>query len=93
MRTRLHQSPYSDHSLRDHTGVEFNISSILLLQQADMYAAAHNRCAAAVNTVVDALGLLRHSTLVLPGGIELAYRSPRFANARQTMLRSWHARR
>ena len=38
-------------------------------------AAAHNRyLLQAVNTVVDALGLLRHSTFVLPGSIELAHR-------------------
>ena len=40
-----------------------------------MYAAAHNRyLLQALNTVVDALGLLRHSTFVLPGSIELAHR-------------------
>jgi DNA-binding GntR family transcriptional regulator len=40
-----------------------------------MYAAAHNRyLLQAVNTVVDTLGLLRHSTFVLPGSIELAHR-------------------
>jgi DNA-binding GntR family transcriptional regulator len=39
-----------------------------------MYAAAHNRyLLQALNTVVDALGLLRHSTFVLPGSIELAH--------------------
>jgi DNA-binding GntR family transcriptional regulator len=40
-----------------------------------IYAAAHNRyLLQSVNTVVDALGLLRHSTFVLPGSIELAHR-------------------
>jgi len=40
-----------------------------------MYAAAHNRyLLQALNTVVDALGLLRHSTFVLPGSVELAHR-------------------
>jgi DNA-binding GntR family transcriptional regulator len=40
-----------------------------------MYAAAHNRyLLQALNTVVNALGLLRHSTFVLPGSIELAHR-------------------
>jgi len=40
-----------------------------------IYAAAHNRyLLQALNTVVDALGLLRHSTFVLPGSIELAHR-------------------
>jgi len=40
-----------------------------------MYAAAHNRyLLQALNTVVDTLGLLRHSTFVLPGSIELAHR-------------------
>jgi DNA-binding GntR family transcriptional regulator len=40
-----------------------------------IYAAAHNRyLLQSVNTVVDALGMLRHSTFVLPGSIELAHR-------------------
>jgi DNA-binding GntR family transcriptional regulator len=40
-----------------------------------MYAAAHNRyLLQALNTVVDTLGLVRHSTFVLPGSIELAHR-------------------
>jgi DNA-binding GntR family transcriptional regulator len=40
-----------------------------------LYAAAHNRyLLQSVNTVVDALGLLRHSTFVLPGSIENAHR-------------------
>jgi DNA-binding GntR family transcriptional regulator len=40
-----------------------------------IYAAAHNRyLLQALNTVVDTLGLLRHSTFVLPGSIELAHR-------------------
>jgi DNA-binding GntR family transcriptional regulator len=38
-------------------------------------AAAHNRyLLQSITTVVDALGLLRHSTFVLPGSIELAHR-------------------
>ena len=38
-----------------------------------LYAAAHNRyLLQSITTVVDALGLLRHSTFVLPGSIELA---------------------
>lgn len=44
------------------------------LHQA-LYAAAHNRyLLQSITTVVDALGLLRHSTFVLPGSIELAHR-------------------
>jgi DNA-binding GntR family transcriptional regulator len=40
-----------------------------------IYAAAHNRyLLQSLNTVVDALGLLRHSTFVLPGSIESAHR-------------------
>jgi DNA-binding GntR family transcriptional regulator len=40
-----------------------------------IYGAAHNRyLLQSVNTVVDALGLLRHSTFVLPGSIEMAHR-------------------
>jgi len=40
-----------------------------------LYAAAHNRyLLQSITTVVDALGLLRHSTFVLPGSIELAHR-------------------
>jgi DNA-binding GntR family transcriptional regulator len=40
-----------------------------------IYAAAHNRyLLQALNTVVDTLGLLRHSTFLLPGSIELAHR-------------------
>ena len=40
-----------------------------------IYAAAHNRyLLQSLNTVVDTLGLLRHSTFVLPGSIELAHR-------------------
>ena len=40
-----------------------------------LYRAAHNRyLLQSVNTIVDALGLLRHSTFVLPGSIELAHR-------------------
>jgi DNA-binding GntR family transcriptional regulator len=40
-----------------------------------LYTAAHNRyLLQSVNTIVDALGLLRHSTFVLPGSIELAHR-------------------
>jgi DNA-binding GntR family transcriptional regulator len=40
-----------------------------------LYRAAHNRyLLRSVNTIVDALGLLRHSTFVLPGSIELAHR-------------------
>jgi DNA-binding GntR family transcriptional regulator len=40
-----------------------------------LYAAAHNRyLLQSITTVVDALGLLRHSTFVLPGSIELADR-------------------
>ena len=39
------------------------------------YEASHNRyLLASVTTVVDALGLLRHSTFVLPGSAELAHR-------------------
>jgi DNA-binding GntR family transcriptional regulator len=39
------------------------------------YRAAHNRyLLQSVTTVVDALGLLRHSTFVLPGSAELAHR-------------------
>src|SRR2546427_241125 len=39
------------------------------------YKAAHNRyLLQSVTTVVDALGLLRHSTFVLPGSAELAHR-------------------
>jgi DNA-binding GntR family transcriptional regulator len=44
------------------------------LHQA-LYAAAHNRyLLQSITTVVDALGLLRHSTFILPGSIELAHR-------------------
>jgi DNA-binding GntR family transcriptional regulator len=40
-----------------------------------LYRAAHNRyLLQSINTIVDALGLLRHSTFVLPGSIELAHR-------------------
>jgi len=40
-----------------------------------IYAAAHNRyLLQSVNTVVDALGVLRHSTFVLPGSIQLGHR-------------------
>jgi DNA-binding GntR family transcriptional regulator len=40
-----------------------------------LYRAAHNRyLLQSVNTIVDALGLLRHSTFVLPGSVELAHR-------------------
>ncbi len=40
-----------------------------------IYAAAHNRyLLQSLNTVVDALGLLRHSTFALPGSIESAHR-------------------
>jgi DNA-binding GntR family transcriptional regulator len=40
-----------------------------------IYQAAHNRyLLQSLNTVVDALGLLHHSTFVLPGSIELAHR-------------------
>lgn len=40
-----------------------------------LYAAAHNRyLLQSITTVVDALGLLRHSTFVLAGSIELAHR-------------------
>jgi DNA-binding GntR family transcriptional regulator len=40
-----------------------------------LYAAAHNPyLLQSITTVVDALGLLRHSTFVLPGSIELAHR-------------------
>jgi DNA-binding GntR family transcriptional regulator len=40
-----------------------------------IYAAAHNRyLLQSVNTVVDALGLLRHSTFAIPGSIEMARR-------------------
>jgi DNA-binding GntR family transcriptional regulator len=40
-----------------------------------LYHAAHNRyLLQSLNSVVDALGLLRHSTFVLPGSIELAHR-------------------
>jgi DNA-binding GntR family transcriptional regulator len=40
-----------------------------------IYSAAHNRyLLESVNTVVDALGLLRHSTFALPGSIESARR-------------------
>jgi len=52
-----------------------------------LYAAAHNPyLLQSITTVVDALGLLRHSTFVLPGSIELAHgsickSSPLFANA------------
>jgi DNA-binding GntR family transcriptional regulator len=43
-----------------------------------LYRAAHNRyLLQSVNTIVDALGLLRHSTFVLPGSIELAHREHR----------------
>jgi len=44
------------------------------LHQA-IYNAAHNRyLLQSLNTVVDTLGLLRHSTFVLPGSIELAHK-------------------
>ncbi|HWP25299.1 MAG TPA: GntR family transcriptional regulator [Xanthobacteraceae bacterium] len=44
------------------------------LHQA-FYQAAHNRyLLQSLNTVVDALGLLRHSTFILPGSIETAHR-------------------
>lgn len=44
------------------------------LHQA-IYSAAHNRyLLQSLNTIVDTLGLLRHSTFVLPGSIELAHR-------------------
>ena len=40
-----------------------------------IYAAAHNRyLLQSLNTVVDALGLLRHSTFASPGSIESAHR-------------------
>jgi DNA-binding GntR family transcriptional regulator len=40
-----------------------------------LYGAAHNRyLLQSITTVVDALGLLRNSTFVLPGSIELAHR-------------------
>src|SRR5262245_3546807 len=40
-----------------------------------LYAAAHNSyLLQSLNSIVDALGLLRHSTFVLPGSIELAHR-------------------
>jgi len=40
-----------------------------------IYQAAHNRyLLQSLNTVIDALGLLHHSTFVLPGSIELAHR-------------------
>lgn len=39
-----------------------------------IYNAAHNRyLMQSLNTVVDTLGLLRHSTFVLPGSVELAH--------------------
>jgi DNA-binding GntR family transcriptional regulator len=42
---------------------------------ATFYKASHNRyLLQSVTTVVDALGLLRHSTFVLPGSAELAHR-------------------
>jgi DNA-binding GntR family transcriptional regulator len=42
---------------------------------ATFYKASHNRyLLASVTSVVDALGLLRHSTFVLPGSAELAHR-------------------
>ena len=42
------------------------------------YRASHNRyLLQSVTTVVDALGLLRHSTFVLPGSAELAHREHR----------------
>ena len=44
------------------------------LHQA-IYSAAHNRyLLQSLNTVVDTLGLLRHSTFVLPGSIALAHK-------------------
>jgi DNA-binding GntR family transcriptional regulator len=44
------------------------------LHQA-IYSAAHNRyLLQSLNTIVDTLGLLRHSTFVLPGSIELAHK-------------------
>ena len=40
-----------------------------------IYCAAHNRyLLQSITTIVDALGLLRHSTFVLPGSVELAHR-------------------
>ena len=40
-----------------------------------LYGAAHNPyLLQSLNSIVDALGLLRHSTFVLPGSIELAHR-------------------
>ena len=40
-----------------------------------IYTAAHNRyLLQSITTIVDALGLLRHSTFMLPGSIELAHR-------------------
>jgi DNA-binding GntR family transcriptional regulator len=40
-----------------------------------LYAAAHNPyLLQSLNSIVDTLGLLRHSTFVLPGSIELAHR-------------------
>ena len=40
-----------------------------------IYRAAHNRyLLQSITTIVDALGLLRHSTFILPGSIELAHR-------------------
>ena len=44
------------------------------LHQA-IYSAAHNRyLLQSLNTIADTLGLLRHSTFVLPGSIEIAHR-------------------
>jgi len=40
-----------------------------------IYSAAHNRyLLQSLSTIVDTLGLLRHSTFVLPGSIELAHK-------------------
>ena len=47
-----------------------------------IYAAAHNRyLLQSLNTVVDALGLLRHSTFASPGSIESAHRQHRKSSA------------
>jgi len=40
-----------------------------------IYNAAHNRyLLQSLNTIVDTLGLLRHSTFILPGSVELAHK-------------------
>ena len=40
-----------------------------------LYGAAHNPyLVQSLNSIVDTLGLLRHSTFILPGSIELAHR-------------------